>query len=122
MFLKLKEKTFEGIDIGKFFLPSDKETCSRKRRFVTAVEAYLVRDRKFPHLNVYFCNICQGWHLGHRIGWLKMKAEEENLILKNIPTVSNKSFHKNFKLIRIRKKRLRDFARKSERIMENADN
>ena len=44
------------------------KSCKNKVRHETSEEAEQVKRDKYPELGVYYCNHCQGWHLGHRIG------------------------------------------------------
>jgi hypothetical protein len=113
MIIQIKEKEFESFDLSKFFIPSNVYVCENKVRFDSVQEAYRIRDRKYPDLTVYFCSVCNGWHLGHRIGWKKMKRELV-FALEDLPMFSNCSFQKTFKLEKIRRKRSRDFLRKNK--------
>lgn len=44
--------------------PTRPETCERKHSFETAEAAYNERDRIISRLDVYWCNQCEGWHIG----------------------------------------------------------
>lgn len=59
----------------KFYGTSNRLTCMRKVRFENAETAYSVRDKKYKRLNVYFCDQCEGWHLGHKCSMNKQIKE-----------------------------------------------
>lgn len=44
--------------------PSNPATCARKVRYATAEAAYADRDLMISRLDVYWCDCCEGWHVG----------------------------------------------------------
>jgi len=59
------------------------DRCARKQRFGTVAEATLLLDylrlvQPFDPLHIYRCNICAGFHVGHRFRWKAPCAERDH--------------------------------------------